>query len=261
MSAGRALEEYVKRVYELLLNLRDEGIKVERNKKLPGRSKTVWEFDLYYEFINAGITHRVAIECKDHGRAVDQGRIAEFAFKLQDVGGLSGVLVSSRGVQSGGEVVAASYGIKIQTTSELPPIPTLFAQRLSAVALPDESYWGEPFWVVMEHQNGTVTGSLFASIEQGRKFLPLFLSRYHAQLAFDAKHIDAGKWCIRGLPRYALRAFILMMKLFESEGVEPVIVFRPPGDLGEPGYVGLVTNAKLLAQEYYCASVPGVYDV
>ena len=51
-----------------------------------------------------------------------------------------------------------------------------------------------------------------------------------------------------------------MIALFERSGVEPLIVFRPPGDLSEVGYVGLVTTSKLLAQEYYCASVPSIYE-
>lgn len=221
MNLGDDLEAYVKQVYGFLLNLRDEGIVVEKNKKLEGRSGTLWQFDVFYQFEKAGVSHRVAIECKDHGRPIDQGKIAEFGFKLQDVSGLSGIMVSSRGFQSGAETVAESYKIKLQTTSELPPIPRLIGQRLAAVALPDESYRGEPFWVIMEHREGRVTGSLYATTEGERKFLPLFLSRYHAELAFKAKQVEASRWCIRGLPRYALRATILMLSFFERQGIEP----------------------------------------
>ena len=261
MRKGEALEEYVKHVYQLLLNLKDEGIEVEKNKKIEGRSGTKWEFDVYYEFSNAGITHKVAIECKDYGRPLDQGKIAEFGFKLQDVGGISGMVVSSRGFQSGSSKVAKSYGIKLLKTDELPPIPQLMAKRLSAVALPDEDYWGEPFWVIMEHVDGKVTGSIYGTQEEGRDFIPMFLSKYHAEMVFNEKKVDSNIWCIRGLPRFALRAFILMLTLFEKRGFEPMILFRPPGDISEIGYAGLVTSTQLLAKEYYCGSIPGVYSV
>lgn len=41
-------------------------------------------------------------------------------------------------------------GIILMRLSDLPSFTSLIAQRLKSVALPDETYVGEPFWTIME---------------------------------------------------------------------------------------------------------------
>lgn len=260
MNPGQELEEYVQSTYRFLLNMKDEGVTVERDIYLTGKSTAKHQIDVFYQFESAGITHRVAIECKDHTRPVDKGRVQEFANKIQDIGGIAGVMISQSGFQSGAKLVAAHNDIILKTTKDLPPTPQLMAERLTTVVLPDENYNGEPFWVIMEHQNGRVTGSYYATETDGRMFIPLFLSKYHAQLNFDELEVSADRWCVRGLPRYAFRAFLIMLELFEKRGVEPMILFRPPGDMSEIGYAGFVTNRELLIKEYYCEELPSIAD-
>jgi len=258
MSPGQELEEYVRSVYLFLLNMKDEGVTVERNIYLVGKSGAKHQIDVFYQFKHAEYVHRVAIECKDHSRPIDKGRVQEFVAKINDIGGLSGIMISQSGFQTGAELIARHNDIVLKTTNELPPTPYLMAERLQTVALPSEEYKGEPFWAIMEHRDGKVTGSYFATNNDGRLFIPLFLSKFHAELNFKENILDENKWCVRGLPRYAFKAFLYLLELFEMRGVEPMILFRPPGDTSDTGYCGFVTNRDLLVKEYLCEELPRV---
>lgn len=258
MNPGQELEEYVQSTYRFLLNMKDEDVTVERNIFIPGKSGAKHQIDVFYQFKSADITHRVAIECKDHSRPIEKGRVSEFALKIQDIGGLSGIMVSQSGYQSGAELIANQFDIILKTTKDLPPTPQLMAERLQTVALPNETYKGEPFWAIMEHRNGRVTGSYFGNHDKGRMFIPLFLSKYHAQMNLNENILDKDKWCVRGLPRYAFKSFLVLLELFEKRGIEPIILFRPPGDASEIGYAGFVTSRDLLVKEYYCEELPRV---
>ena len=79
---GQTLESWIHYVYDMLLNLRNDGVSVQRDVKLVGRSKVLHQIDVYYEFSRAGLKHRVAIECKDHNRPITKGDIQEFHGKL-----------------------------------------------------------------------------------------------------------------------------------------------------------------------------------
>ncbi len=70
---GNSLESYVQYVYQSLLNMRNEGVVVSKNAKLRGKSGAMHEIDVFYEFVRAGIRHRVAVECKDLSRPVEKG--------------------------------------------------------------------------------------------------------------------------------------------------------------------------------------------
>lgn len=259
MRPGEQLEEYVKDIYTMLLNMKDDGIQVQRNVKLKGKSGAIHQVDVYYEFTRAGLVHKVAFECKDHGRPVEKGRVSEFALKVIDLYDTKGVMISSRGYQDGAERVAQQYNIDLKTTADLPSLPYVFGQRLMAVALPDESYLGEPFWVIMELQNGELTGSFFLTEQAGRRFVPLFFSKYHAEHVFKDQRIAPEHWCVRGLPRHSLRAFILMISFVETRGIEPMIMFRVPGEADdEPNFAGFVTTSALLTREYYCGPIPDI---
>lgn len=260
MNSGKELEEYVQRVYTFLLNMRDEGVAVERDIHLTGKSGAKHQVDVFYEFKRAGVSHRVIIECKDHSRPIDKDRVQSFIIKIQEIGGVSGIMVSQSGYQKGAKEVAKQYDIILLTTNDLPPMPHLLGERIGNVALPDETYRGEPFWVIMEHQNGKVTGSYFGSENNGRTFIPLFFSKYHAAMNFEDNSLDKGRWCVRGLPKHAFRSFLIFLELFEHRGIEAMICFRPPGDTSKTEYVGLVTNRELLIKEYYGEDLPLVMN-
>jgi hypothetical protein len=68
MKPGTEFELFVKAIYEEVLTL--EGfntVKVEHNISLFGQSgRQAHQIDVYWEFKLAGVTHKVAIECKEY---------------------------------------------------------------------------------------------------------------------------------------------------------------------------------------------------
>jgi hypothetical protein len=93
--------------------------------------------DIYYQFERAGITHKVAIECKDRGRPLENGEVAKFSGKLRDAGSLRLVMVSRSGYQRLAIEYAEKHDILLMTSDDLPRIHDLVEQRLKSVALPD----------------------------------------------------------------------------------------------------------------------------
>ncbi len=49
MNTGVAFEEYVRGIYSMLLNLKDEGVVVSRDATVRGKSGENYQIDVYYE--------------------------------------------------------------------------------------------------------------------------------------------------------------------------------------------------------------------
>lgn len=217
MNSGEEFENYVKSIYTMLLNQKDEGILVTGGATtfLRGLSGENYQIDVYYEFVRAGIKHKVIIECKDWKSPVKRETVNTLESKVRDIPGVIGVIVSKVGYQSGAINFAKKKGILALTINELPSLGSLIADRLEAVALPDEKSIGEPFWTIMMTRNGKNTGVWFAlRLNQTEKkvYIPLFFSKYHAKLFFQKNNIDKNSWGIRGLPRYVLRGLIIQIE-------------------------------------------------
>jgi len=99
MNDGRSFESYVQFVFSSLLNMKDEGVVVGRNVQLVDKFGLTHRVDIFYQFERAGITHKVAIECKNHGRPVENGEVAEFYGKLCNAGALRLAMVARNGYQ------------------------------------------------------------------------------------------------------------------------------------------------------------------
>lgn len=178
MKKGSELEAFVEQVYcTLLANEHLRKTTIKKNHIIIGRSKAHHEIDVYYEVCIAGMRHKVAIECKQHNRAITKGMVQEFKGKLDDCNNLTGVMVTSVGYQSGARDLAEHYDIKILTTDELPRINELLALGIKWL-LPDEESQGDPFWTIMEIRNGENTGS-YVALEAN--VIPLFFSKKAAQ--------------------------------------------------------------------------------
>jgi hypothetical protein len=244
-------EKHVEYIYSMLLNLRDEGVVVSRNATLLGRSGVAHQIDVYWEFIRAGVHHRVAIECKDHQRPIEKGQIHEFHSKLSDLDNIVGLIVSRNGFQSGAADFARHYGIQALTPSDLPNLGKLLGMRIQAVALPDETYVGEPFWTIMELRDNKVTGTYFASSNgAGIPRVPLFYSKRHAERTMIEAELSRENWAIRGLPRASLRAFALMLELYERRGGGAHVLFLPPGARPDTAFISLPVSKDDLMREY-----------
>jgi hypothetical protein len=263
MKPGSSLENDVQSVYSRLLNMRDEGVVVGRRVLMAGKSGVQHEVDVYYEFSRAGVRHRVAIECKDWAAPLSKGQIQEFESKIRDIGGIVGIVVSRAGYQSGAEAFAKHHDILPLVFDDLPSLGVLLAQRLTTVALPDETYWGEPFWIIMEMRNGKVTGSHYGTVDQasGKRMIPLTFSKAHAQRLFREAGLDPSRWAVRGLPRFALRAFLITLEVYETRmDAGAVICFVPPGAPSDYPFVGLPVSRDDLRREYYGESISSIGD-
>jgi len=263
MKPGTSLEKDVQRVYSFLLNMRDEGVVVGNPVFMTGKSGEQHEIDVYYEFSKAGIRHRVAIECKDWAKPVSKGQIQEFESKLRDIGNITGVVVSRSGYQSGAEGFAKYHDILPLKFEDLPSFNILLAERLRTVALPDESYPGEPFWIIMEVRDGKVTGSHFTTKfpGSGKSVIPLTYSRQHALRIFNEAGLTSDRWAVRGLPRFALRAFLITLELYEKRmNGGAVICLLPPGAKPDAQFVGVPASRDDLIREYYGEPIPSIED-
>lgn len=251
MGSGKQLEADVQQIFTYLLNMKDEGVTVGRNVVLKGRSGQGHEIDVYYEFERAGIRHRVAIECKDWSSPVSKGEIHEFESKIREIGNIIGAFVSRNGFQSGCEKVAEFNGIILMRLSDLPSFTSLIAQRLKSVALPDETYVGEPFWTIMELRDGRVTGShlVHESRELG-PLVPLTYSKAHAERLLREGELDQSRWAVRGLPRHAFSGFLTILKLYETRGVSAAICFLPPGAREDAQFILVKARRADLVREY-----------
>lgn len=263
MNLGTSLEKDVQRVYSFLLNMQDEGVLVGNRVYITGKCGGKHEIDVYYEFSRAGIRHRVAIECKDWAKPVSKGQIQEFESKLRDIGNITGVVVSKNGYQSGADRIAKHNDILLLTIEDLPTFNALLAERLRTVALPDETYRGEPFWIIMGVRQGKVTGTHYVHKSPGsdRLLIPLTYSRQHALRIFAKARLDPNMWAVRGLPRHALRAFLLTLDLYEKKrNCGAVICFLPPGAAPDAEFFSLPASRDDLIRDYYGESIPSIED-
>jgi hypothetical protein len=253
----REFDDEVRHVYRVLLSLKDEGVLVTQNTRIRGRSQAFHHFDIYYEFERAGVRHKVAIECSELKSPVDKGRIGEFGFKLADIGNTIGLVVSRSGYQLGADTLANQYGIDLLSPDDLPSVGTHLAKRLATAALPDENGTGEPFWTIMEVRDGMATGSYYATEhpETHQRHIPLLYCKTHAERIMREGRLDPGTWGVSGLPRSSLRAFIVMLEVFETRGGGAMILFLPPAAREGADFIAMPISRQQLIDQYYGAPV------
>ncbi|MEY8215319.1 MAG: restriction endonuclease [Colwellia sp.] len=260
MSNGIELEKHVQQVYSFLLNMKDDGIVVGQDVQLVDKFGRSHQVDVFYQFEKAGVTHKVAIECKDYGRPVDNGQVAKFYGKLANAGIIQKVMVSRLGYQKMAKEIAEDNDVLLLTIDDLPKLNVLLAERLKTVALPDETTVGEPFWTIMEKRNGSVTGSFFAHPHPTtqRPEMPLFYSKNHAERAFKEAQLNNEKWCVRGMPQYVFRSFLLQLELAEMKGYGAAVLFTPPGAIKDTPFITLPAPREELIAEYYDGEIPSI---
>lgn len=244
-------EEHVRRVFDSLLNLRDEGITVARNAKIKGRDGIPHQFDVFYQFSRGGVTHGVGIECKKTGRPVEKNDVMAFKAKVEDIPGLRGMIVAANGFQQGARTFADKNGVIAIEASELPGVGELLGARLESVALPDETTIGEPFWAIYEMRNGKNTGTPLGQVVDDVHYGFLFMSKAAAQRYLDNMPIGERKlWAVRGLPQRCLRSFVMTLDCFNGL---PMIVAASNAD-GTIG--GMVWTRKNFIEEFYIGKTP-----
>jgi len=109
-------EKFAQEIYQTLLDSEDiRPTKVQHNVDIVGRSGCKHQIDVYWEYDIAGVTHRVAIECKNYNaNNISIGRIRDFFAALTDIGNINGIFVCKEGYQSGAIKFADFYGINLK---------------------------------------------------------------------------------------------------------------------------------------------------
>ncbi|MDE3015753.1 MAG: restriction endonuclease, partial [Pseudomonadota bacterium] len=115
---GQDYEDFVETVYKAILEAeRRQGktapVTIERNKIITSKSGTPAEIDIYWEYQVAGITHRVAIECKNYNKNIDIPRVRDFARKIEHLSGLKGLMVTKKGFSENAIAEASADNIDL----------------------------------------------------------------------------------------------------------------------------------------------------
>ncbi len=113
---SRDYEILTKNIHETLM--RAEGhntVSVDHDVKVPGRSGHHHQIDVFWKFKVAGVEYRTAVECKHHSRPVSIEIVKGFAALLDDIGNISGIIVTTVGFQKGAQSFAESRGVRLLT--------------------------------------------------------------------------------------------------------------------------------------------------
>ena len=161
MNPNTEFERFTQRVYQRLVdNEALEQSTVQCNVKLKGKSGCEHQIDVLWEYEKNGTTHRVVIECKNYSKSVSISKIRDFFSVLQDIGDVSGIMVTSKGYQRGAKKFADYYGISLKklrrpewnesigtvtTTTQVDPVHRLY--------LIDEEWAAEHNFSVDKYRN------------------------------------------------------------------------------------------------------------
>lgn len=84
--------------------------KVEEKQELVGTSGATWEID--GKGLRTGDGAVIVMECRRHTTsAISQEQVGGLAYRIRDLGGAGGIMVSPLGLQSGAKIVAAAENV------------------------------------------------------------------------------------------------------------------------------------------------------
>jgi Restriction endonuclease len=103
------------RLVKSLMNTEFDGMdaKAFHLKKYMGKSGQPYEIDISFEVRIGTLELTILVECKRYKRPVTVQEVADFAYRVQDVGAHKGVLVSPNGFQRGALKVAKAEKIAL----------------------------------------------------------------------------------------------------------------------------------------------------
>ncbi|MBB3004013.1 hypothetical protein FHX57_006392 [Paraburkholderia tropica] len=108
-------ELLTKSIYQEILSREGAGtIDVKHNISLAGRSGVEHQIDVFWEFKQAGVKHRVLIECKNYATSLTLEKARNFFAVAHDVGNCQGIMVTKTGYQTGVVDFCNFYGIALK---------------------------------------------------------------------------------------------------------------------------------------------------
>ncbi|SFP11469.1 restriction endonuclease [Pseudomonas borbori] len=118
-AADTEYEKLAKEVYDEILQAEGfDTIEVKHNTNIEGKSGQKHQIDVFWEFSIAGMTHRVAVECKNYTSPVSVGKIRDFSAALDDIGNIQGIFITKTGYQAGAKKFANYKGIELKHLRE-----------------------------------------------------------------------------------------------------------------------------------------------
>lgn len=157
------LQNFVQYAYSVMLsNEHLKYTKIEKNHIEIGRSGAKHEFDIFYEIRIAGVSHRTAIECKNHSRKITKEIVQEFKSKLDDCNNITGFIVSAKGYQEGAKAFGKYYGIELITVDDLPNVYQLLTVGTDSTLIDTHAH-RDPVGGVMESKNKKNTSSYYSA--------------------------------------------------------------------------------------------------
>ena len=86
MNNSTEYELFTREIYQQLVDADTvKATKVQHNVKLEGKSGQKHQIDVYWEYEIAGVTHKVAIECKNYSKPIAIGKVRDFYGVLSDL--------------------------------------------------------------------------------------------------------------------------------------------------------------------------------
>jgi hypothetical protein len=102
-------------IYEEILTREGQGtLEVKHDVLLKGKSGVEHQIDVCWYFQQAGLTHRVLIECKNFSSNLTLEKARNFFAVIHDIGNCRGIMVTKTGYQSGAKTYCDYYGIALK---------------------------------------------------------------------------------------------------------------------------------------------------
>lgn len=121
-TGGIEYEKFVQSLMQAIINAENidnhHNIIVEHNKKLIDRCGIERQFDVYWEYEQAGFTYKNIIECKDYNKLISIDKIDALKGKMDDFPGIKAIIATKKGYQSGAETKAVANNIDILRVRE-----------------------------------------------------------------------------------------------------------------------------------------------
>lgn len=128
--ADRDYEVFVRDIVEALLKADGLTIKVEHDIQVQGISRS-HQVDVYWEYTLGGVRHRVVINCKNYTSTVEVTHVETLAGVLNDMPGVRGVIVTTKGFQKGAVDYAKVHQIGLKVIR--PPIDQDWEGRIRQI--------------------------------------------------------------------------------------------------------------------------------
>ena len=114
-NTGKQYEELAQMVFSHINNLDRKDVKtigVQHNVNLQGKT-TNHQIDVYWEFMVGIVTHKVVVQAKDLKSKVSKGDMSTFSCVIDDIPGVIGIFITTKGYQKGALEVARAHGIYV----------------------------------------------------------------------------------------------------------------------------------------------------